>query len=43
MELPWLAGKVAELGKQLGRTDADAQHDVCDAEAVCDGEDGVRK
>ena len=43
LELPWLSGKVAELGRAARRADADAQHDLCDAEAVCDGEEGVRE
>ena len=41
LEVPWLSGKVAELGRQFGIADADARHDVCDAEAVCDGEERV--
>ena len=41
LEVPWLSGKVAELGRQFGIADADAQHDACDAEAVCDGVEGV--
>ena len=41
LELPWLGGKVVGTGPPARRADADAQRDVCDAEAVCDGEDGV--
>ena len=31
LELPWLSGKVAELGRQARRADADPQHDLRDA------------
>ena len=41
LELPWLGGKVVELGRQLGVADADARHDVCGAEALRHGRAGL--
>ena len=37
LELPWLGGKVVELGRQLKMPTPVAWHDVCGAEAVHHG------
>ena len=41
LELPWLSGKVVDARQGTRRADADAQPDVCDAEALRDGEAGL--
>ena len=40
IELPWLSGKVVELGKKHRRPDADTCLHVCHAQAVHDGHSG---
>ncbi len=37
LELPWLGGKVVELGRAAWRADADSRHAVRDAEALHHG------